>query len=137
MAELKNARHEKFAQGIASGMRQRPAYRAAFPSSEKWKDATVDKRASELYNTEAINERVRELSAQASTEAIMTAIQRKEWLSRIIRSDEEMTKDKLKAIDLLNRMEGEYTDNLKVTGDVKNPFEGLTTEELKKLVYDE
>ena len=97
----------------------------------------MDKRASELYNTEAINERVRELSAQASSEAIMTAIQRKEWLSRIIRSDEEMTKDKLKAIDLLNRMEGEYTDNLKVTGDVKNPFEGLTTEELKKLVYDE
>lgn len=137
MAELKNPRHEKYAQGIASGMRQRPAYRAAFPSSKKWTDATVDKRASELYNTEPILERVRELSAKASNEAIMTAIERKQFLTRLILNDKVLTKDRLRALDILNRMEGEYTDNLKVSGDVHNPFEGLTTEELRKLAYDE
>ena len=45
-------------------------------------------------------------------------------------------KDKEKALELLGRHLGMWNDKLKVEGDVEvnNPFEGLTTEELKKLV---
>ena len=116
MAELENARHEKYAQGLANGLTQRNAYKAAFPNSANWKDTTVDKRASELYNTGAVLGRYKELCAQATSKAILTATQRKEWLTEVILSDAEETRDKLKAVDILNRMEGEYID--KVVADV-------------------
>lgn len=116
MAELINARHEKYAQGLANGLTQRTAYRAAFPNSVRWKDATVDKRASELYKNREVLGRYKELCEQATSQAILTATQRKEWLTKVILSGEEETKDKLKAVDILNRMEGEYIE--KVQADV-------------------
>ena len=70
MAELDNARYEIFAQGIASGLSQRAAYRAAFPKAEKWKDKTVDNRACELYNSGEILGRVQEILQAASTSTI-------------------------------------------------------------------
>lgn len=136
MAELKNVRHEKFAQGLASGMSQRNAYRVAFPNSKRWKDETVDSKASVLAKNEKVLERLRELAEQSTSEAVMNATQRKEWLTSIIRSEAEETKDKLKAVDILNRMEGEYVDKVQLGGQVNNPMAGLTTEELKKLIND-
>ncbi len=136
MAELKNVRHEKFAQGLASGMSQRNAYRAAFPNSKRWKDETVDSKASVLAKNEKVLERLRELAEQSTSKAVMNATQRKEWLTSIIRSEAEETKDKLKAVDILNRMEGEYVDKVQLGGQVNNPMAGLTTEELKKLIND-
>ena len=49
MAELKNAKQERFVQGLVSGLSQRKAYLAAFPSSARWKESTVDNKASELF----------------------------------------------------------------------------------------
>ena len=118
MAELQNARHEKFAQGIASGLSQRKAYRAAFPNSAKWKDTTVDNRASELAKTSEVLGRLEELAQKASNDAIMDAAERKEWLTRIIKSGTEETKDKLKAVDLLNRMDGTYITKVEVDANV-------------------
>lgn len=44
--------------------------------------------------------------------------------------------DKLKALELLGRHLGMFTDKVEFSGSmrVNNPFEGLTTEELKKLI---
>lgn len=125
MAELENTRHEKFAQGLAEGMSQRKAYRAAFPSSVNWKDETVDAKASVLAKDDKVLERLRELADQSTTEAVMNATQRKEWLTEIIRSEAEETKDKLKACDLLNRMEGAYKDKLQVDGNLSVKLEDL------------
>ena len=50
MAILKNPRHEKFVQGLIQGMSQRKAYREAFPAASKWKDTTVDVKASKLFS---------------------------------------------------------------------------------------
>jgi hypothetical protein len=136
MAELNNMRHEKFAQGIASGLSQRKAYRAAFPNSERWKDTTVDVKASNLAKDNKVLVRVQELAELASSKAVMNAKERKEWLTQIIKSTEEETKDKLKACDILNRMDGEYLDKLQIGGQINNPMAGLTTEELKKLIND-
>lgn len=44
------------------------------------------------------------------------------------------TYDKVRALELLGKHLGMFTDNVNVTGEVNNPFAGLTTEELKKLV---
>ena len=136
MAELENARHEKYVQGLANGLSQRNAYRAAFPNSERWKDTTVDVKACELANDDKVLVRLRELGQQATSKAILTATQRKEWLTGIIMNDTEKTQDKLKAVDILNRMDGEYIDKVVVDGQVNNPLAGLTTEELKKLIED-
>lgn len=112
MGVLTNAKNEKFAQGIFEGLSQRKAYRAAFPSSKKWKDSTVDNRASELYNTNEILGRVKELQEEAADASILSVIERKKWLSGIIESFDERTENKLKALDLLNKMDGEYTTKI-------------------------
>ena len=137
MAELKNARHEKYAQGIAQGTSQRKAYRAAFPSSLKWKDETVDAKASALAKNDKVLARVQELQAAATSKAVKTATQRKEWLSEIMDDECEDMNHRLKACDMLNKMDGSYTDKLQINGSVNNPMADLTTEELKKLIDSE
>lgn len=117
MGVLSNAKNEKFAQGIFEGLSQRKAYRAAFPSSAKWKDATVDNRASELYNTDEILGRLKELKESAATDSILSVIERKKWLSGVIESFDERTENKLKALDLLNKMDGEYTTKIEANVD--------------------
>lgn len=137
MAELNNERHEKFVRGLANGLSQRNAYRAAFPNSVKWKDSTVDSKACNLAKEDKILARLKELQAAATSAAVKTATQRKEWLSQIMDNEGEEMQHRLKACDMLNKMEGEYTDKLTVNGNINNPFEGLTTEELKKLIESE
>ena len=101
-----------YVQGLVKGESQRVAYRNAFPNSVKWKDTTVDNRASELFHKSEVMGRYNELQAEATSKSIKTSIQRKEWLSSIIDSLEEDTATKLKACDLLNKMDGEYTTKI-------------------------
>lgn len=109
---LENPRHEIFAQEVAKGMSQRRAYRVAFPKSVKWKDETVDSKASVLANSEKVLERINEIKEKASSEAIKTAIERKAWLSAIIDNEAADISSRLKACDLLNKMDGEYTTKI-------------------------
>ena len=113
---LDNPRHEIFAQEVAKGMSQRKAYRVAFPNSVKWKDETVDPKASNLANTDKVSARINEIRSEASSKAIKTAIERKEWLSAIIDNEAADISSRLKACDLLNKMDGEYVT--KVEADV-------------------
>jgi phage terminase small subunit len=134
MAELKSEKQEKFVQGLAKGLSQRVAYRAAFPSSANWKDSTVDVKACELAKNDKILVRLQELREMATSKAVMSATERKEWLTELIYNESEETKDRLKAMDILNRMDGEYTEKVDVNANVNNPFAGLETEDLLKLV---
>lgn len=109
---LDNPRHEIFAQEVAKGMSQRRAYRVAFPKSVKWKDETVDSKASVLANSDKVLERINEIREKASSEAIKTAIERKAWLSAIIDNEAADISSRLKACDLLNKMDGEYTTKI-------------------------
>jgi hypothetical protein len=117
MAALENVRHETYAQEIAKGLSQRKAYRIAFPKSIKWKDETVDSKASVLAKQEKVLARINELKELASNKAIKTATERKIWLSRVMDDENEDTNTKLKACDQLNKMEGEYTT--KIEGELK------------------
>lgn len=45
--------------------------------------------------------------------------------------------DKLAALDKLGKHLGMFKDKVEVSGAVNNPFEELTTEELKKLIFDQ
>lgn len=45
--------------------------------------------------------------------------------------------DKMSALDKLGRHLGLFADKIEVNGNINNPFEGLTTEQLMKLIGDE
>ena len=140
MAVLSNPRWEAFAQNLTAGMSQRTAYRAAFPNSERWKDTTVDNRACELAKNSEVLGRYEELKNEAAFSAggaVMTRNEKRELLAKMARDEELSPADRQRAIDLDNKMEDEYTNNLRLSGAVNNPFEGLTTEELKALVEGE
>lgn len=51
------ARQDIFIRRLLEGDSQRKAYRAAFPSSQKWKDSTVDSKASALFHSDKVQER--------------------------------------------------------------------------------
>lgn len=44
--------------------------------------------------------------------------------------------DKLKALELLGRHLGMWTEKVELSGNVNNPFENLTDADLKKLIHD-
>lgn len=46
------------------------------------------------------------------------------------------TADKVKALELLGKHLGMFKDKLEVSGNINNPYEGLSTEDLKKLIKD-
>jgi phage terminase small subunit len=49
-----------------------------------------------------------------------------------------LTQDRLRAVDILNKMTGEYVTKIEgsISAEVNDPFRGLTTEELRKLAGD-
>lgn len=46
------------------------------------------------------------------------------------------TADKVKALELLGKHLGMFKDKVEVSGNINNPYEGLSTEDLKKLIKD-
>ncbi|WP_379946452.1 terminase [Enterococcus devriesei] len=114
MPVLENARYEKFVQCLITGMSQRKAYREAFRQSVRWKDNTVDSKASDLLkngDSGKVQERYKELQEQAQDAAIMTRKERMVALSDIARGSEKES-DMIKAIDTLNKMDGNYQDKI-------------------------
>ena len=131
MNEKLTPKQEKFIQNVVSGMSQREAYKNSY-NAENMKDEVIDVRACELFNDSKIKVRYQELMEKLEDEAIMTAKQRMKWLSDVVnniqKEDIYLTADKgaegmedvkigsknadlntkMKAIDILNKMSGEY-----------------------------
>lgn len=120
MKPLANARHEAFVQYIIGGMTQRQAYLTAFPQSKRCKPETIDSKASNLFKDDKVRARYDELCAASASDAVMTRQERMELLSEFARSDGNFAKTRMQAIDLLNKMDGEYVKRIEatVTGDV-------------------
>lgn len=139
MKETLTPKQEKFIQNIVSGMSQREAYKNSY-NAENMKDEVIDVKACELFNDGKMKVRYQELMSKLEDEAIMTAKQRMKWLSDVVnniqKEDIYLTADKgaegmedvkigsknadlntkMKAIDILNKMSGEYTT--KIEGNV-------------------
>lgn len=115
MPVLTNPRNEKFVQSLITGMSQRKAYRAAFKQAARWKDETVDQKASRLFADSKVRARYEELQEQAQDEAILTRKERMVALSEIAREGEKEA-DMIKAIDTLNKMDGVYIVKTEVSG---------------------
>jgi phage terminase small subunit len=121
-----NIKQEKFIQNIVNGMSQRQAYKDAY--NAKYSEKSIDEKASTLFNSEKVQERYKELLKKLEDESIMSAKERRQWLTKVIKGDikhtsydgngnsyenEAYISDKMKAMDILNKMDGEYTTNIK------------------------
>ena len=122
-------------------MSQRQAYKEAFGA--EYDDDAIDSNASTLFNSTKIQQRYKEIINKLEEETIMTAKQRMKWLSDVINGNiKEKTAilktdadgnsklveqefpskldTKIKALDTLNKMDGEYIT--KIEGEI-----GVTT----------
>ena len=134
-------KQEKFVQGLIKGLSQRQAYREAY-NADNMKEETIDKEACLLFSNPKIFERYNELVKELEDKSIMTAKERMKWLSDVVRGNikhtsyssngeeyknEAYISDKLKAIDTLNKMSGEYTT--KVDANVNTEIKVTLTED--------
>jgi hypothetical protein len=134
---------ERYCQNRIAGDSQRQAYRKAFPQSRKWKDATVDNKAYALEKSDEVKARLAELQKEADAlaekeaeKACLTRVQKRQILARLATEPNASAQDICKAIDLDNKMQGEYVEKVSVSGEINNPFKDLSTEDLLKLVGD-
>lgn len=126
MANELTAKQEKFIQGIIRGLTQRQAYKEAY-SAENMQEDTIDKEACLLFNNPKIAERYQELIKELEDKSIMSAKERMIWLSDVVKGNikhisyggngeayenEAYISDKLKAVDTLNKMSGEYVTKI-------------------------
>ena len=134
------AKQEKFVRNLIQGMSQREAYKNSY-DAENMTDKTIDENACRLFNDSKIKARYKELQEKLTTASIMTAQERLEYLTEIIKGIQGETmlqvvdgeeqevivptsvKNKLSAIDLMNKMQGEYVT--KVEGNVSVKLEDL------------
>lgn len=122
-------KQEKFVQGIIEGKSQAEAYRAAY-NCENMSDNAIYREASLLIDTPKIAQRLKEIREQMMKPTIMSVQERMELLSRIASGQEPereahivngevvevevpaSLKERRSAIDLLNKMTGEYVQKV-------------------------
>lgn len=132
LKEKLNVKQEKFVQNIVSGMSQRQAYKDAFKVD--YDENAIDSNASTLFKQAKIQQRYKELIEELKEATIMTAKERMIWLSEVVQGIQKekeavftdgdvVIKDveanlntKIKALDTLNKMSGEYVT--KVEGNI-------------------
>ena len=119
---------------VASGNATDSAIKAGY--KEKYARTNTDK----LLKNTMILKYIEELREKTKSKRIMNAVERKEWLTNVIKSEKAKMTDKLTAVNILNKMDGEYeyTQKIQLSGKLKTESENkvslLSTEDLKTLV---
>jgi hypothetical protein len=107
------AANELFAQKLAAGAMQSSAYRDCYPKSRRWLAKTVHETSSRLAKSHKVSARVVFLQNQSTVQTILSLEQRKVLLTKMAldqlpQGESVKTRDRLHAIDLLNKIEGLY-----------------------------
>lgn len=104
------ARQKKFAEYYAqSGNTVQSAIKAGY--SENY----ANSRAHEMLENVGVAEYIKELSEKAQDERILTAKERQAMLSDIANNKGNSPADRIRAVDTLNKMTGEYTVKVDTT----------------------
>ena len=126
-------KQEKFCQCIVSGMTGKDSYKTAYDT--KAGDNTIHTEVTRLLDREDIQKRIetlrRPLEIKAKTDAFSEREKKRSWLWNMIRNATNDS-DKLKAMDILNKMDSEYINHT-ITEERKTPIADLDTDTLKKL----
>lgn len=121
-------KQERFAQCIAlEGMNQSDAYRECY-NTENMAETTIWESASRLANDCKVVARIKELRGECVSPKIMTAKERREKLTQIVTEAMDLNAV-MKAIDILNKMDGEYVQKIEATVDSVNINVELVEEE--------
>lgn len=108
--EKLNARQKKFAEFYAqSGNTVQSAIKAGY--SDNYANANACK----LLENDRVVEYIKQLSEKAQDERILTAKERRVILSDIARDEGNSPTDRIRAMDTLNKMTGEYTVKVDTT----------------------
>ena len=100
-----------------------------------YKGKSVRMTACEKLTKPNIQEYINSLRKESKNKAILTYNDKRRLLSNIILNENFKILERLKALDILNKMDGAYTNKVEVMGEIKtNLFKELTTEELKKII---
>lgn len=111
------AKQEAFAQNIVAGMNQADAYRSAY-DADNMSDNAIYREASLLMSRPKVAQRICDMRNELAKPTIMSAQERLEWLTGLIKDDESDVNAKLKAVDIMNKMQGEYIQ--RIEADVNN-----------------
>lgn len=104
-------RQKKFAEYYAQcGNAAQSAIQAGY--SKKYANTN----ASKLLQNTTITEYIKQLTEDAQTARIMTACERQALLSDIAKDKQNELSDRIRAIDTLNKMTGEYTQKVSIDG---------------------
>ena len=127
-------KQEKFCQCITSGMSGKDSYKTAYNTNAK--DSTINQEVVKLLAREDIQERISTLQKPIIKAAQTTAINEREKKRSIlwdfINDTEKDPNTRLKAMDLLNKMDSEYI-NINRNIEEKTDINNLDLETLKKL----
>lgn len=116
MKELNNKQKIFCREYVKNGNNGTQAYMKAYPNCS---EETARRNASKLLTNTDIQNYIKELQDKAESKDIMTTIQKKEFLTNMILKDLDATKnEKLKALDILNKMDGEYTEKINISGEL-------------------
>ena len=106
-----NARQKRFAEYYAqSGNAADSARKAGYS------DSYAEHRTDEMLRNVEISAYIRELTEKSKDERIMTAKDRQVLLSDIARGSENEPSDRIRAVDTLNKMTGEYLSKVEISG---------------------
>lgn len=106
-------RQKKFAEYYAQcGNTVQSAIKAGY--SEAYANSTACK----MLENARVAEYIKQLTEAAQTARIMTARERQASLSDMAKNGKNSPADRIRAIDTLNKMTGEYTQKVSIDGDV-------------------
>lgn len=118
-ADIKlSPKRERFAQLVAKYGNQSAAYREAYPTSVKWKDAAVHVAASQLMAEHKVRLRVEQLRAEVKDSTILDAQELRQFWASVVREGAEM-KDRLKASELAGKADGLFVERRQVDGNMR------------------
>lgn len=102
-----------------------------------YSDKYAGQNADKILKNTNVKEYLSYFQKQVDQTAIKSVEEVQRWWSSIIDDAEEVTKDRLKASELLVKSKGGFMDKVEVTGKKKDPFDDLTVEELRQLIDDD
>lgn len=106
-------RQKKFAEYYAQcGNTVQSAIKAGY--SEAYANSTACK----MLENARVAEYIKQLTEKAQTARIMTARERQAILSDMAKDAQNELSDRIRAIDTLNKMTGEYTQKVSIDGDL-------------------
>ena len=119
-------KQEKYVQGLLKGLSQREAYHEAYPKSKKWKDTSVDSKASTLLSNVKVKQRFDQLKGKA-----MEIVERRGLLDAadvlekirniIVANEEESPQIALKGLELYGKHLKLFTDKVEHSGKIEMP----------------